>query len=54
MVTVMPHAVLTGDYLWMSVEGYSAEKGEDLLLLDCHLPSMKVDFMFLMISCSQR
>lgn len=32
----------------------SAEKGEDLLLLDCHLPSTKVDFMFLMISCSQR
>lgn len=31
-----------------------AEKGEDLLLLDYHLPSMKVDFMFLMISCSQR
>lgn len=31
-----------------------AEKGEDLLLLDYHLPSMKVGFMFLMISCSQR
>jgi hypothetical protein len=45
------HCYPSLENVWMAIEGLSAEKWEDLLLFDCHLTSIRVDFMFLQISC---